>query len=1343
MKDEKHKILFALEGDALIVANTGAPFSRTGIISVCNMDLSSKDAVESRAPVDEYGEADNALVGAISKKCLDVYSGTINRLTEDANSEARIEQSYDGRFMWELLQNADDAADAARANAHLIGAKGLGFKSVLGITKEPEIYSGEFDFHFSERKSREKLREEVPEWEEEYGVPVCRLPHAKEADEEVQNLVDNGYVTVIRLPLNAEKREDVKRELDEFCASALLFCQRLEFVEIRSGEDVRRIHVRRADDGQTIELRDNGNCESWRVWRAQRDVGGEKQLSVSVCLPVIDQEVWHCEEVPFLNVFFPTAEQIANVYALVHVSCEVESNRRHLASRQKHEAEICEMLGSMTEKILLEIPANAAIGAFGMAPSENAGGNMVARLGESVSKSVRETAFIPVIGGGRVTPNDVLLWEYGLGDAVAPGKVRGKNLCAMEIQDNEGSVCILHELGAEDMTVPEHADLLRFCKNSTKNDCLHTWGVAQSLMQNANRSTKEECADALRKVPFWWTRNGRARAIEGNIPLAEKKPENFPDWLPVHIVDHGFLRLVKKEKWRREKNEGWKDALSGEVAPVRKREYFDHILLPYCKKQSSGEWKTHGWEILALALKWGGAGDAGEPLIIGSGDDKEMRAKIIHLPAGKNADKWVPAWQCYASAAWGAPKMFDYFADIEDRFVLAPPKSWSIDVSADKKEQWKILLSWLGCAWTPTMFQQRKLRDEQDLMSTRTEEELDFDFEHFFEMLPHAQPSDHAALLIMGHAMYGFAKSRRAKCFYYWKRHADSWALQQLQKAAWVPCKRSLLYPADWLFMPSTAYLPECSLGGLFPEVDVRGLEKSQDAGAIEKTLVNLGVNAGIPDDPDALIGYMNQLSKSAERNGMNLWWKKGKDAKEAGIARAAKAIFNAYEKIDSPPELGESVMVPCLRQVHEGEVICFKKAEEVCWADEPYFDELEVRREILKNQALHVFFLFLDKGKKFGLKPLSEYLEMQLEDGKNRKNLPEEEERMRTKYKERRFGLAQATGTKLPEQLRVIAYDNITLRSNVFPDISAEIKFWEEKGCVLINAGRNKNMWQSLAAALGKVGKCPEHKSDFEILLSAGKWEYFVARLRDDYGLSEDSMDEVQEYAPAEPDPDVISQPKSGPDYGATEPASAIISSPISSSPVSPAPAPRRDVVRARSAASPPIPKLTVVHDYVWPPKAPATHGGGQHGGGQHGGEQHGGEQVAREDAGGEGEYLLAQHLSDEFGGANVKNMNEQIRNHPGYDILVEVNGEKFYYECKSFAAKVPPRSVPLTKAQFKKAEEEGERYRLCVIFDRAGDPKMLPPFCAPATLKNEPSRYRVYLPGSDRGPQPDEASS
>ena len=78
--------------------------------------------------------------------------------------EIGLNKEYQGRLLWELLQNVDDAAvaadpgQAARDGLQPIGAKGLGFKSVLEISESPEIYSGDFRFLFSRKRTLDRLQ---------------------------------------------------------------------------------------------------------------------------------------------------------------------------------------------------------------------------------------------------------------------------------------------------------------------------------------------------------------------------------------------------------------------------------------------------------------------------------------------------------------------------------------------------------------------------------------------------------------------------------------------------------------------------------------------------------------------------------------------------------------------------------------------------------------------------------------------------------------------------------------------------------------------------------------------------------------------------------------------------------------------------------------------------------------------------------------------------------------------------------------------------------------------------------------------------------------------------------
>ena len=79
------------------------------------------------------------------------------------------------------------------------------------------------------------------------------------------------------------------------------------------------------------------------------------------------------------------------------------------------------MLKNITKDILSEIPTDVALRAFGRVEyAEN--GEMIAQLGNTIAEAVRETAFIPLIGGGKAKPGSVRLWGHNLGMQLIPAR---------------------------------------------------------------------------------------------------------------------------------------------------------------------------------------------------------------------------------------------------------------------------------------------------------------------------------------------------------------------------------------------------------------------------------------------------------------------------------------------------------------------------------------------------------------------------------------------------------------------------------------------------------------------------------------------------------------------------------------------------------------------------------------------------------------------------------------------------------------------------------------------------------------------------------------------------------
>lgn len=203
--------------------------------------------------------------------------------TDLAKSEAGIKDRYRGRYLFELIQNANDAivdqvevkGHTQFANHHLvrlelteksllvanfgqpfgeqnvralcrlhkttksaskqIGHKGIGFKSVLEISSRPEVYSvGEavsYAFGFDGDQFRTDVAEVMGrEWDPDVVLPILRTPYFRNINqlpkhdrERMEALFDEDYVTVVRLPWDdGEQAKAVERRLREDIQPTLL-----------------------------------------------------------------------------------------------------------------------------------------------------------------------------------------------------------------------------------------------------------------------------------------------------------------------------------------------------------------------------------------------------------------------------------------------------------------------------------------------------------------------------------------------------------------------------------------------------------------------------------------------------------------------------------------------------------------------------------------------------------------------------------------------------------------------------------------------------------------------------------------------------------------------------------------------------------------------------------------------------------------------------------------------------------------------------------------------------------------------------------------------------------------
>jgi hypothetical protein len=235
MAHQRGEVCIWARDDALIVANDGRAVTRRGVLALAASDLTEKSERPEDLPDDIPGVSDRDFLQAIRTRVVETYKLDPNRLKRDARREVGVSADYGGRFLWELIQNADDALSPdGMSTTHLIGTKGLGFKSVLEISDRPEVFSNKFAFRFCRTASESLLSELLST---KVIAPTFEIPHSAKASLEVAKLLKEGYATVIRLPFRdlqtSKKVHDAIISLD---SRFLLFSQNMQQLRVVMGQ---------------------------------------------------------------------------------------------------------------------------------------------------------------------------------------------------------------------------------------------------------------------------------------------------------------------------------------------------------------------------------------------------------------------------------------------------------------------------------------------------------------------------------------------------------------------------------------------------------------------------------------------------------------------------------------------------------------------------------------------------------------------------------------------------------------------------------------------------------------------------------------------------------------------------------------------------------------------------------------------------------------------------------------------------------------------------------------------------------------------------------------------------
>ncbi|MER8650977.1 hypothetical protein [Mesorhizobium sp. M0586] len=952
------RVKIAITDEAIYFANTGRPMDRLGVISISNQYLSTK---AEGAPVDNYRCRDDELASAISNQRLELYRQNLNDLNAHVNEENATRRDYAGRALWELLQNADDAmAPAGSPSSELIGAKGLGFKSVLELTDRPEVHSGPFHFAFDPDRSATMLGKLV----EKPPRLVFRLPHTALPDKPVKALRARGFATVIKLPHKGkETREEVEQRLRNLAPHFLLLCQHLTSVEIQFGNGSARLMSKEGGNLNGMAVRavlstledSESQTEEWRIWSKlwEAPADGSKRLSAAIAVKVEGKiAIPARSEIP-IHVFFPTHETISAPF-LVHAAFELRSDRNHLLAGAKHQSLLLEALGDLASHAAAFLEPASALELFrplAKLPAAN-----VTRLDRKIERAlgiaVHGTDFVPTHGGRFVAPANARIWSHDLVSVLDRRlkPIKEARLCSAAVVE---ATSALREFGAETLRVSDYAELLGTVSCHTLEECLNTARVVRHACLEDGYLTDSASAHLV-KASFWFVHAGQIRPLADKRPLVQFRPATWPSWLFVDDLHSDFAKAIfasgdELKKW----SPLVENRLLGDIKDV-----IAYCLAPALSYWSAKDWDERGWEALETLAAWMPDLEWAkiEPFIPGKTElNDPARAALIavaRVPFGSN---WVASADAYASGeVGGSHEMAEYFRKQEGRNVIGMPSK----ATAIGKGRWRALLRYLGVSWEPKV---RSIENLQDpglkcyprYWSAIDETSLkylkcDWYLDGFPDAVAEVSPP---RLLRMIEALQPAVSQLSAAYTKVWGASLThrpypfgSCADYQLKREAYLPCRPSFTHPENRA-APRDLYWADRGLIGITPTLDVGSFPLGERS-RLKKLLVSqLKVQEKLPDIWEPWLDWADSLAEHVATGG----------------SISERAVRNFYEEFvsrkfdDDQPRTPKRVVAATIDK------LMAVPTKEVVWIDNPKLASHDVHAALLTTQPL--FLPMLDRG--------------------------------------------------------------------------------------------------------------------------------------------------------------------------------------------------------------------------------------------------------------------------------------------------------------------------------------------------------------------------------------------
>jgi superfamily II DNA or RNA helicase len=377
---------------------------------------------------EHVGMEDNFQAGGYGERQIEeLLQNAIDQLTRPGRVELRL---ADG-VLYCANEGSPFAADGIKAvtGAFLsskkdekIGRFGLGFKSVLGVTEQPQIISQTISFGFNEAEARDLLAA-LPYLPPR--VPTLRVPSVLDADAiavEDPNIAEmmTWASTIVKLPL-VRGGDRLRKRLTDFDARYLLFPERLAQVDITldsaAGRMTRTFRRVAGSDPDLVQLESpDADPATWRVLHRDHQVSGpvtaalpglfhRERVRVSYALPVgqgrrEDGEFW---------AWFPLLDR-TTAQGLFNAPWQVNDDRTSLLPGSALNHELLEIAAELLiDAALLESTAADPAKHFDILPARGreSRSNADSYMSERIPQLARKHELIPTASGQMRSPSMV------------------------------------------------------------------------------------------------------------------------------------------------------------------------------------------------------------------------------------------------------------------------------------------------------------------------------------------------------------------------------------------------------------------------------------------------------------------------------------------------------------------------------------------------------------------------------------------------------------------------------------------------------------------------------------------------------------------------------------------------------------------------------------------------------------------------------------------------------------------------------------------------------------------------------------------------------------------------